>query len=195
VSRHTGVAGTVTIAKYKRPTGSGSWQAYELGIDAHGAWLFTPARSTYRGDDGKTVAYCEVAQQSPQGPGRDSVVLMPHKEWWVATWVRGGKLRCTADIATPPVQVGAAWRFDDLELDPFLTRDGTYGVEDEDEFADACTSGLIEATEEAAALRAEDQLRKAFTLDAPLVSAGDAWLLRGIDLALAPLPAPDGVSV
>lgn len=182
---------TRSVTKCKRPAGSGSWQAYELGNDAYGEWLFTPAHSTYRGFDGNSVGYCEVAQESPGGPGRDSVVLMARDTWWIATWVRNGVLRCSADIATPPQLIDNAWWFEDLELDPFLTRDGIYGVDDEDEFAAACSAGFIDRAEKLAALRAAEHLRAAFAPSAPLVLEGEVWLRRGVELALPPLPPPE----
>lgn len=180
----------VTVTKRKRPQGTGSWQAYELGSDPHGQWLFTPAHSTYRGTDGQSVDFCEVAQAFPNGPGRDSVVLMPLDAWWTAAWTSGGPLRCSADIATPPQLSDGAWSFEDLELDPFLTRDGTYEVEDEDEFADAVAAGLIDASEEREALQGAADLRQAFRPGAPLVLAGEAWLRQTVERALPPLPAP-----
>jgi Protein of unknown function (DUF402) len=182
---------TVTVTKGKRPAGSGSWHAYAPGNDAYGDWLFTPAHSTYRGFDGNAVDYCEVAQESPGGPGRDSVVLMARESWWIATWVCSGVLRCSADIATPPKLIDNAWWFEDLELDLFLTRDGIYGVEDEDEFAAACSAGLIDRAEKLAALRAAEHLRLAFAPSSPLVLAGEVWLRRGVELALTPLPPPE----
>lgn len=180
----------VTVTKRKRPQGTGSWQAYELGHDSYGHWLFTPAHSTHRGMDGETVGYCEVAQSFPGGPGRDSVVLMPHEGWWTATWTTGGQLRCSADIATPPTLTDNAWSFEDLELDPYLTRAGDYAIEDEDEFAEAIAAGLINATEEREAVRAAEDLRQAFTPDGPLVLAGESWLRQAVERARPPLPEP-----
>jgi len=47
------------------------------------------------------------------------------------------------DISTPPQRSGAGWIFEDLELDPYVPRDGACGMDDEDELAAACAAGLI----------------------------------------------------
>ncbi len=176
----------VRVEKHKRPSGVGSWCAYHLGVDDHGVWLFTPAHSMFRSDTTEGVDSCEVAQDRLNGVGRNSVTLMPRGQWWVATWVQDAVNLCSADISTAPSFNHGVWRFEDLELDPFLRVDG-YGVEDADEFDEACAAGLISLVERSAAIEAEAQLRAAFVIGSGLVLAGADWLRYGIGLQLEPL--------
>ncbi|MFZ7089354.1 hypothetical protein [Curtobacterium sp. RRHDQ10] len=83
------------------------------------------------------------------------IVLLPHAAWFVAHWVLGSEYVVHVDIATPPRKSRA-------ELDPLLQRDGSFIVDDEDEFAVACAAGLISDTERGAALLAVESLRIQF---------------------------------
>lgn len=100
----------------------------------------------------------EVAHDD-HGRGRHSIVLLPHSAWFIAHWVLDSEYVMHIDIATPPREAGAAWVFDDLELDALFLHDGALVVDDEDESAGACAEGLISATERGAALRAVGWLR------------------------------------
>lgn len=178
----------VTVWKRKRPKGWGNWRAYDLGSDAYGTWVFTPAHSIFTSDDEVgNPGSCESAQDS-QGRGRHAVVLLPTDAWYVAHWVLDAEHVVSVDISIPPTRNGLHWEFQDLELDPFLLQDGTFGVEDEDEFEDACTAGLITEDERAAAERAVDDLRIEFSSpDSTLVEAGRRRLADAVLLGIAPL--------
>lgn len=152
----------MTIVKRKRPAGSRSWRGYVVAVDERGTWVFTPAGSTHTGVDSAGVTSTSEVAQDDQGRGRHSIVLLPHTAWFVAHWVLNSEYVVHVDIATPPGEAGAGWAFDDLELDPLLQRDGSFIVDDEDEFVDACAEGLISATEREAALLAVESLRTEF---------------------------------
>lgn len=178
----------VTIQKWKRPAGSGSWRGYVLGRDGCGWWVFTPAHSTYTGvhRDGHKET-CEVAQGSGL-VGRPSVVLLPAESWYVAHWVWGSDHVVDVDIATPPMRLGDTWIYDDLELDPYVDAEGTFGVEDEEEFETACARGLIGPLARRHALEAVRVLRTELTASpSPLQQAGIAHLTEGLELSLPPL--------
>ncbi|WP_158607721.1 DUF402 domain-containing protein [Flexivirga caeni] len=179
----------VTIRKCKRPAGVGSWRGYELGEDDYGTWVFTPEHSTYTGvhADGRTET-CEVAQGTDL-VGRDSVILLPVDGWYVGHWVHGIDYVIHVDIATPATRFEDTWSYDDLELDPYLTKDGEFGVEDGDEFDAACARGLIQPHERARALHEVEVLRRALTSHpAQLLQVGTARLDEGRKLGLPPLP-------
>mgnify|MGYP001098922890 CR=1 FL=1 len=178
---------TVTIRKRKRPAGAGVWSGYLVAEDAAGLWVYTPAGSAYVGHDGHRFDRCEVAQDS-QGHGRDSVVLLPRDRWFVAHFVYGGELLVHVDICTPPVCVDGVWSYDDLELDPYLTANGVFGIEDEDEFLYACREGLVRPGERDAAARAVEWITVQFgRLDAPLIVAGQDRLSKARTLQLRPI--------
>jgi hypothetical protein len=101
----------VTVWKRKRPAGSGNWHAYALETDAHGTWVFTPAQSTYLGDDGMGgIVTCEVAQDS-QGGGRHSLVLFPAAGCFVAYWVLDADHVVSVNISTPAQRSGSQCTF------------------------------------------------------------------------------------
>lgn len=71
----------------------------------------------------------------------DTVTLFPRERWWAATFHAPG-IWCTAyvDMTTPPVLEpgpdGVEVRCVDLDLDVIQRADGTWYVDDEDEFAE-----------------------------------------------------------
>jgi Uncharacterized conserved protein len=178
----------VTVQKWKRPAGSGSWRGYVLGSDGYGCWVFTPAHSTYTGvhPDGHAET-CEVAQDD-QRVGRSCVVLLPSGGWYVAHWVWRSEHVVDIDIATPPTKFGDVWMYDDLELDPFVDAGGTFGVDDEDEFDIACERGRIGPVARLRALEEVRSLRRRLTVEpSPLLLAGVTRLAEGRALDLVPL--------
>ncbi len=178
--------------KRKRPAGWGRWSGYALAADSYGTWVFTPARSTFTSDDGTgRLSRCEVAQDSHER-GRPSLVLLPTTGWFVAHWVLNANRVVSVDISTPPTQSGTDWSFDDLELDPFVLQDGTFGVEDEEDFVSACDAGLISSYERVEARRAVEVLRQELTSEPSLVTqAGRRLLADAVHRDLPPLAAPD----
>lgn len=184
---------TVTVRKCKRPAGVGVWSGYPLTEDAAGLWVYTPAGSAYVSHDGVSYQTCEVAQDR-NGQGRDSLVLLPCDQWFVAHFVHDARLLAHVDIATPPRVHDGMWSYDDLELDPYLTADGMFGVEDEDEFLRAYHDGLVTEEERTAALYTLDWITAHLgRLDAPLILAGRDRLTEARTLQLPPLPSPDGL--
>ncbi len=178
----------VTVQKWKRPAGSGSWRGYVLGSDHFGCWVFTPAHSTYSAvhPDGRTET-CEVAQDD-QRVGRACVVLLPSGRWYVAHWVWRSAHVVDIDIATPPTKFGDVWMYDDLELDPFVDSSGAFGVDDEDEFDIACERGRIGPVARLRALEEVRSLRRELTLESSrLLLAGVTRLGAGRALDLPPL--------
>lgn len=178
----------VTIRKWKRPAGSGSWRGYALGQDRYGSWVFTPRHSTYTGvrPDGRKETY-EVSAD-PHHVGRHSVVLLPPGHWYVARWVFGSGHLIDVGIATPPMRFGDTWVYDDLELALHLERDGTLGVDGEDEFDIACGRRRIGPVARRSALHEVRSLRRQLTAEsAVLVHEGVARLARGRALGLPPL--------
>jgi hypothetical protein len=132
------------IRKRKRPSGEGLWGAYEVARDEHGVWLYTPEGSRYRGTnpDG-TVGECFAGQ--PESPGVHVMQLVPSGDgWWIGHWkIYRENHTLSIDVCTPTEKVGDEWAYVDLELDLYKSTDGTVGIFDEDEFADAIAGGLI----------------------------------------------------
>lgn len=172
------------------------WSAYVLAEDADGVWLHTPAGSLYRGEDGEHVGYCESGM-GRDGAGRSTVHLIPSNGWWFATWIDGPDEPAIAiDICTPATRVGSEWTYVDLELDPYKRKDSTVGVDDWDEFVDACAAGVISREEEAAARSATARIEAWLgNRTEPFGSRGDGWLDKTRGLGLAPLTDLDDVPV
>ena len=134
---------SVSVMKLKRPVGSGLWGAYVLGSDDFGTWLHTPAGSIYRGEDGHHTGVCEVAQDS-HGVGRSIVQLIPPEDWWIATFYPPtADLDVTVDICTPAILDHGTWKYTDLELDPWRSRDGAVATGDWPDFRAAHDAGWI----------------------------------------------------
>lgn len=180
----------VTVWKRKRPAGWCRWQAYDLESDSFGTWLFTPARSNFIRSDGVGNTRMFEHWEDREGHGRPSLVLLPRDGWFVGHWTLSGDHLIDVDISTPPQRSGSDWIFEDLELDPYVLLDGTYGVEDEDEFAEAVGAGLITDDERETAERTVDVLRAELThKNSRLLAAGQRRLAMAIDLGLDPLLA------
>lgn len=175
----------VTVEKRKRPVGVRSWRGYVVAEDEWGTWVASPAGSRFVGDDGRgTVGATQVAMFE-HGRGHHSVVLLPHERWWVAHWIDDSDVVVHVDIATPAVREHDVITYDDLELDPVLRRDGSVEVEDEDEFAEACETGVVTPLERDAAETALDDVR-ALLLQGDLVALGRGHLSKSVALGLAP---------
>lgn len=175
------------VTRRRRPW-CGRWQAYVLGEDWHGRWLYTPAGSLFRGSDGETTGECEVGQGNREG-GLPVVSLVPPVGWWFATW-HGASVDpwMAVDICTPATLVDGEYRYVDLELDPHRTADGQVWIDDECEFAAACRAGIIPPDEEAAARTAADEIERRLRLhDEPFGDVGWRWLARGMATQLPPL--------
>lgn len=143
-----------------------------LGTDEHGTWIGF-ASGTWNTRPGFDYV-SEV----------DCVTLVPPADWWVATFHRPG-IWCTTyvDMATP-----AAWedagapaplvlRVTDLDLDVIRRDDGTWFVDDEDEFAlHRVRYGYPEHVVRAA----EDSCARVLALSAegaaPFDGAAERWL-------------------
>jgi len=174
---------TTFVRKRKRPTGCGLWPTYLLGTDEFGTWLFTPAHSRHRDNNGD---FCEVAQTSPGGPGQHALHLVPHDGWWFATWLQDGRM--VADVSTQPVLTDNEWMYVDLELDPYRRPDGTIGTQDWDDLAEARRNGHINDTEHEAAVAASRTLEDHFTHAVePFGTHGWTRLTSAIALGLPPL--------
>jgi len=197
---NSGDMNTVGLRKVKRPAGVWSvWCAYELGEDEHGRWLYTPRGSRFRGvDETGRVGELEVGQGN-RDAGCTVVHLVAPNAWWIAVWYdragyvpgRGNPLPYIAiDVCTPPVFTAGEWVYEDLELDPHRSEDGRVWIDDEDEFAHACETGLISDAERIAARSAADELQHLLLATAePFATAGWDWLSYGRGLDLTPLPA------
>src|SRR5262249_44644195 len=147
------------MRKIKRHGGIGRWPAYEFALDQHGRWLFSPKGTVYHGYPvGEAVIEIEVGQGN-RSEGLDVMHLVPHSEWWIASWYElNGVRHVAADICTPAELIGDEWSYEDLELDPYWASDGRIGVEDEEEFEAACRGGSITIGEAAAARSATSDL-------------------------------------
>jgi hypothetical protein len=140
------VGAATYLRKVKRGKGDGLWGAYIVDHDEFGLWLFTPARSPYRGTDGDHHSICYAGW--PEPPGAPVIHLIPAGEWWFARWQRTPPAPHVAiDICTPARLVDGVWSYDDLELDLVKFTDGHWELVDEDNFDEARRSGYIDDEE------------------------------------------------
>ena len=109
-----------------------------LGTDELGSWVGAPA-GTHHHRPGFEF-HSDV----------DTVTLFPHERWWAATFHAPG-IWCTAyvDMTTPAIIEGGhdaiVVRCVDLDLDVVRRADGTWYVDDEDEFAEHQVALLVGA--------------------------------------------------
>lgn len=145
---------SVFVRKMKRHGGVGVWGSYVVDEDEHGLWLYTPPGSLFRGTEasGESVI-CNTGW--PEPPGAAVIHLIPKEGWWFARWqdVRIGA-HVAIDICTPAKQSDGLWSYDDLELDLIKYRNGSWTLDDEDEFEEECEVGRISSAEREAALEA-----------------------------------------
>ena len=140
------------IRKIKRAGYSVAFDAYVVGEDAFGTWLFTPAGTTARYFDGDDQLL---------RPWPNFLSLAQTNEWfWAGWWVRDGVPTIGTDACTRPIFGGGGWSWIDLELDVLRDASGSVWVEDEDEFADAIAAGQIPAEEERAAVAVTTELER-----------------------------------
>lgn len=189
----------ITVAKWKLDGARACWRAYQLGRDADGLWLFTPAGSRFRASDGQRDAECEV--EGGNGPGLNSLILVPQRtNDWLATWyVPQRVLHISVEVCSWVRQDSDVVCFWDWELDPFRLHSGLVAVEDLHDFADARAAGLLSTLDAeralAAAAWAERTLR---TQAAPFDSRGDRRLEAAGELrlpALVDVPHPFDISM
>jgi hypothetical protein len=150
------IVASVIIRKQKRPSGSLTWGAHEVGADDRARWLFTPEGSTCTGvGRAGEVGWSYVGEPDP--PGLAVLQIIPADGWWIAhASVRPSLGRCVAvDICTPCARRDDVWVFDDLELD-VVWCEGEVVVEDEAELVAACSNGSVDEHEASVARRATD---------------------------------------
>lgn len=114
-------------ARFRKWPDSPHWEfdAHALGADAHGWWLGVAA-GTLIERPGRRF-----------GAAHDHVVLVPHDDWWTATFYGPEADRpfdAYVDVTTPAVWQEESVSVIDLDLDVLRTVDGEVIVDDEDEF-------------------------------------------------------------
>ena len=175
---------TTIIRKIKRPEGIARWSAYIIHEDHYGLWLYSPKGTLFRSQKGSVIGECEVGQGNREA-GLHVMHLIPNKALWIATWCLD---HIAIDICTPPTLIDDEWHYTDLELDPIAFPKWRIIVEDEDEFTDACTAGLIppnDATEaRSATTKVVEYLRHHIE---PYVQVGWNKLEKAIHLSLPPI--------
>lgn len=96
-----------------------------LGADAIGIWIGVA--------EGTLLARPTRAFHAAS----DHVVLIPHDDWWIATFYDDDPRRPVdtyVDITTPAVWEGDVVRAVDLDLDVVRRTDGSVFIDDDDEF-------------------------------------------------------------
>jgi hypothetical protein len=186
----------VVIRKVRRAKNVCRWPAYVVSEDSHGQWLYSPKGTIHQCRAGSEIRACKVGG-GPDGPGVHVMHLMPCAAWWAAAWHygrRGDEVSISVDICTPPARIDDEWCYTDLKLDPYAFADGRVMVDDEDEFAAACETGLISRTEaleaRAAATVVEGYLRDHTE---PFGLVGWSKLHAAMSLSLPPVTVlPEG---
>lgn len=131
---------TGTLRKIKRPQGVHTFEVMSSSEDAFGHWLYLPTGAGWTAPHDHGVLPFDVLVLLAPGS--------PLVAWWADD---PADRRIEIDVCLPPHEVETGWSFTDLELDVVQHADGMLGVEDEDEFAEACLEGHIDQTEAALA--------------------------------------------
>lgn len=177
----------VYIRKRKRPEGIFTWGSYQTARDELGIWLFTPRGSLFRGERLGETSYCNVG--SPEGAGIPVMHLVHPGAWWLATfWSRGETpWSLTFDLCRPPVFGELGWSYVDLELDIWVdSQTQSAHLEDEDEFAEAVSTGTITSDEAARVELAVTEVH-ALVTRAGFVETGAARLIDAQRQSLPPI--------
>jgi len=156
---------TVAIQKRKLNGQSNTWGAYLLDRDEFGTWFFAP-RGT--------------------GPLPDLLTLAPVEGWYVAYWSQ--PWNTTIDVSTPIIETDGVWSYLDLEVDLYLTREGSRGIVDVDEFLDACEAGLITKEQRKIAAQTTGAVERLLRCPTePFASVGWNLFDRAVALGLDPI--------
>jgi hypothetical protein len=150
---------SVFIRKVKRAGGSGVWGSYPVERDEHGVWLYTPQGSLYRGTTPSgEEQICHAGWPDP--PGAPVMHLVPTTGWWFARWqdVPTGA-HVSIDICRPSELRDGVWSYDDLELDLLKHRDGSWRLDDVDEFDEEVALGRISRQESRSSLETVSELQ------------------------------------
>lgn len=142
--------------------------AFVLGADEHGTWLWGPAgRTIYRGDEPLFVAEL------------DALTVIPDDEWWsIAWWIGHADLELYVNINTPAVWNAGRVIAIDLDLDVARRLDGAVVELDRDEFEVhqklyGYPANIVEATEAATARALERTRRNVAPFDG---EAAQRWI-------------------
>ncbi len=180
---------TLGFRKRKLNGATGETRGYLVEEDEFGRWLFVPKGSLWVGTyaDG-TTATSEVGQGSAaEGCGvlfllNESAMYLP--QWWTkGHW----PWDFTVDICCEQRLIDGVWEWTDLEVDLFLLNTGVHGVEDFDEFVDACHAGLIDAPTRDAAIDATATVERLIRNRAEPYSQGWDVFDRAQRLGLSPV--------
>lgn len=98
-----------------------------LGADDHGDWLGDPAGNQWSGGPNSFVSVTDNVLLVPRGRGMTAMFYAEHPEQAFELYV---------DITTPAVWDGDLVTAVDLDLDVVRRFDGSWYVDDEDEFAE-----------------------------------------------------------
>lgn len=130
-----------------------------LGADEHGDWLGDRVGNQWSGGPKSFASVTDNVLLVPRGRGMTAMFYPEHPEQDFELYV---------DITTPPVWDGAHVTAVDLDLDVIRRFDGSWYVDDEDEFAEhqvsyRYPSDLVSAAE-AECARVSDEIRSGATL-------------------------------
>ncbi|MEX0826945.1 MAG: DUF402 domain-containing protein [Acidimicrobiia bacterium] len=150
-----------------------------LGEDIHGLWLGGP-------DDTPVKRGAEPPIISPA-----FALLIPPRQWWMATFNSGGAASpfgyiAYVDICTPAVWEGSTVTAVDLDLDVAMRPDGSVEILDEDEFIEHRSAmAYPEHVVDQARTAAASVHRVMESGGEPFAAIGAGWLERA-----HALPAP-----
>ena len=149
-----------------------------LGADEHGDWLGDPIGNQWAGGPKSFVSITDNVLLVPRGRGTTAMFYTEHPEQAFELYV---------DITTPPVWHGDLVTAVDLDLDVIRRFDGSWYVDDEDEFAEHQVAygypPRVVSAAEAECARVCDELRSGATLLA--TETADPWMA-----AFHALPTP-----
>ena len=139
-----------------------------LGADEHGDWLGDPAGNQWAGGPKSFVSVTDNVLLVPPDRGMTAMFYTEHPEQAFELYV---------DITTPPVWDGDLVTAVDLDLDVIRRFDGSWYVDDEDEFAEHQVAygypPELVAAAEAECARVSHEIRSGATLLAS--DTADPW--------------------
>jgi protein associated with RNAse G/E len=153
---------------YRKYDGKLHWHQWmtRLGEDQYGVWLGAPAGATAQRGEEPAITM-EAA----------CVMLFPREQWFTASFNDAPqKTEIYCDITTPVTFGEDEFTMIDLDLDVVKRRDGSFYVDDEDEFAEHQVKYDYPADVIRAAQASCDRLSGAVRTEEPFLTAYKAYL-------------------
>lgn len=143
-----------------------TWDAYLLGNDEHGTWLYTPTGTPIRNAQGQQVDTLQAQAQ-----------LYPPEKPWVASWLQDGSFIAT--VTTPPEKDNCSIRYTDLGMRHCANGADDGGQDETQEYDQALATGRVSSRRDGTLRAVFTDLKRQITEHVePFGEIGPKWFVR-----------------